>query len=65
MKRSEAIKRFIEIVRDNCYDEGFVLCEEEADKMLKELENMGMLPPTYCGYSSIPINRWESEDESR
>lgn len=45
MKRSEMVQHFIRIVRDNCFDEGFELTQEEASSMLAEIEKLGMMPP--------------------
>ncbi len=73
MKRMDAIQSLIKIVRDNCFDDCFILTKEEADKMLLALENIGMRPPSlpemhcqaimdvyYGGYS---FNQWEEDFE--
>lgn len=39
------------------------LAEKDAESILKELEKVGMLPPTVQGGSMNGWNRWESEDE--
>jgi len=64
MKRSVAIENIINVLRltgnhycDNGRD------EQDAEKILKRMEALGMLPPTVKGGSMNGWNRWETEDE--
>ncbi len=68
MKRSAAIKLFIEVVRDNCYDEGFELTEDEASVMLDQLQKLGVILPPELPSSRISYDwlqrehGWEPEN---
>lgn len=66
MKRSEAVKNIINVLRltGNHYcDDG--RDEQDAERILKRIETIGMLPPTVKGGSMNGWNRWESEDEEK
>ena len=58
------VQRLIQIVADNCYDEGFVLCEEEADKILTEIEkHMTPLKRKVKDPGHFPGDQFEYEAE--
>jgi hypothetical protein len=63
MKRSEAIKHIVNVLRltGNHYcDDG--RDEQDAEKILKRLEQLGMLPPsTELKQLGIRDNAWEPE----
>lgn len=62
MKRSEAIEKM-----KKCYQACKTMRysdEQAMDRVLEVLEENGMLPPTYFGYSSIPVNKWEQDDKN-
>jgi hypothetical protein len=64
MKRSEAILNIINVLRltGNHYcDDG--RDEQDAERILKRLEAIGILPPAVKGGSMNGWNRWEPEDE--
>jgi len=74
MKRSEAIRNIVNVLRltGNHYcDDG--RDEQDAERILKRIELIGMLPPTVevdntdypeLGLSKKYVNIWELEDET-
>ncbi len=65
MKRSEMIKIMKEAYSDRLKYQMLYFDDELAGQVLDAMEKAGMLPPTYFGYGSCPINKWESEDETK
>jgi hypothetical protein len=75
MKRSEAIKNIVNVLRltgNHYYDDGRDI--EDAKRILKRIELIGMLPPKVevdnpdypeFGLSKKYVNIWETEDEEK
>lgn len=62
MTRTEMLKKMLE-----CYRSCKVMRysdEVALDRVLEVLEENGMLPPTYFGFGTYPINKWEAEKEN-
>lgn len=62
MKRAEAVQKIIEVLKDEDMYSGFidVTLDRVADKVLKKLEDEGMLPPAKkCPVLLRNENRWE------
>jgi hypothetical protein len=67
MKRSVAIENIINVLRltgNHCCDDG--RDEQDAERILKRIEALGMLPPFVDQYESdtsldLIGNRWEEE----
>lgn len=62
MKRTELLSKMLKCFQV-CKEELKYSDEQAMDRALEIAEENGMLPPTYFGFGTYPINKWETEDE--
>lgn len=61
MRRSEILEKMLKCF-ETCKKELNYTDEQALDRALEVAEEEGMLPPTYFGYGTMPINKWENEE---